>query len=136
MAQSSPYQCADIKSSPERLACYDSFFAKNKNLPAKKNTPIEKKEEVLSFDKKNELKKGKQKDKSNERTFGLSFKQLRKANLIPEKEEVKIFSSITKATKQITKKLFLDWKMVMFGNLNLLYQVAKRGNLKRAHLLS
>ena len=32
MAQSSPYQCADIKSSPERLACYDSFFAKNKNL--------------------------------------------------------------------------------------------------------
>ena len=82
-----------------------SFFAKNKNLPIKKNTPIEKKEEVLSFDKKNELKKGKQKDKSNERTFGLSFKQLRKANLIPEKEEVKIFSSITKATKQITKKI-------------------------------
>jgi len=105
MAQSSPYQCADIKSSPERLACYDSFFAKNKNPHTKKNTPIEKKEEVLSFDKKNELKKGKQKDKSNEMTFGLSFKQLRKANLIPEKEEVKIFSSITKATKQITKKI-------------------------------
>ncbi|NCX75209.1 MAG: hypothetical protein EBW91_04875, partial [Proteobacteria bacterium] len=27
------------------------------------------------------------------------------ANLIPEKEEVKIFSSITKATNQITKKI-------------------------------
>ena len=52
MAQSSPYQCSDIKSRPERLACYDSFFAKNKNLPTKKNTPIVKKEEVLSFDKK------------------------------------------------------------------------------------
>ena len=63
MAQSSPYQCADIKSSPERLACYDNFFAKNKNPPTKKNIPIEK------------------------------------------KEEVKIFSSITKATKQITKKI-------------------------------
>ena len=111
-AQSSPDQCADIESNADRLACYDSFFVSetesliNTKESAETNDLINKKdEEILSFDEKNKLKKGKQKDKSNEKTFGLSFKQLRMANLIPEKEETKIFTTITKATKQLTKKI-------------------------------
>ena len=56
-----------------------------------------------SFDEKNKLKK-KQKDKSNEKHW-LIFKQLRMANLIPEKEETKIFTTIIKATKQLKKKI-------------------------------
>lgn len=111
-AQSSPEQCADIESNADRLACYDGFFLLetesviNTRESADINDPVNTKdEEILSFDEKNKLKKGKQKDKSNEKTFGLSFKQLRMANLIPEKEETKIFTTITKATKQLTKKI-------------------------------
>jgi len=96
-AQSSPDQCADIESNADRLACYDSFFVSetesliNTKESAETNDPVNKKdEEILSFDEKNKLK---------------SFKQLRMANLIPEKEETKIFTTITKATKQLTKKI-------------------------------
>ncbi len=111
-SQSSPYQCAEIKSPAERLACYDNIFARpskqinnkkpqikpiEKSLPAKKN--------VLSFDQINKLKSGKQKDKTDEDTFGLSYSQLKKADAIPEEEEQKIVSSIAKATKQLTKKV-------------------------------
>ena len=101
-SQSSPYQCAEIKSPAERLACYDNIFARpskqinnkkpqikpiEKSLPAKKN--------VLSFDQINKLKSGKQKDKTDEDTFGLSYSQLKKADAIPEEEETKdcIFNS-------------------------------------------
>ena len=44
-------------------------------------------------------------DKSNEDTFGLSYKQLKESRAIPDEEEKKIISSITKATKQLTKKV-------------------------------
>ena len=96
LSQSSPYQCAEIKSPAERLACYDNLFAR----PDKQI-----KEKRLSFDQINKLKSGKQKDKSNEDTFGLSYKQLKESRAIPDEEEEKIISSITKATKQLTKKV-------------------------------
>jgi len=48
LAQSSPYKCIDIKQSPERLACYDSFFAKNKTT-LNSNQSIVKKEKVKIF---------------------------------------------------------------------------------------
>tara|TARA_B100000902_G_scaffold271889_1_gene257833 strand:- start:1204 stop:1566 length:363 start_codon:yes stop_codon:yes gene_type:complete len=48
LAQSSPYNCIDIKQSSERLACYDSFFAKNKTT-SNSNQPIAKKEKVKIF---------------------------------------------------------------------------------------
>ena len=48
LAQSSPYNCIDIKQSSERLACYDSFFAKNKTT-ANNNQSIVKKEKVKIF---------------------------------------------------------------------------------------
>ena len=111
-SQSSPYQCAEIKSPTERLACYDNIFARpskqinnkkpqikpiEKSLPAKKN--------VLSLDQINKLKSGKQKDKTDEDTFGLSYKQLKKEKLIPEKEE-RIFTSVSEATKnKLTRKI-------------------------------
>ena len=83
LSQSSPYQCAEIKSPAERLACYDNLFARpDKQINIKKpiikpnNNPSTEKEKRLSFDQINKLKSGKQKDKSNEDTFGLSYKQL------------------------------------------------------------
>ena len=48
LAQSSPYKCIDIKQSSERLACYDSFFAKNKTT-LNSNQSIAKKEKVKIF---------------------------------------------------------------------------------------
>ena len=112
LSQSSPYQCAEIKSPAERLACYDNLFARpDKQINIKKpiikpnNNPSTEKEKRLSFDQINKLKSGKQKDKSNEGTFGLSYKQLKESRAIPDEEEKKIISSITKATKQLTKKV-------------------------------
>ena len=79
LSQSSPYQCAEIKSPAERLACYDNLFVRpNKQINIKKPTtkpndkPLIGKEKRLSFDQINKLKSGKQKDISNEDTFGLS----------------------------------------------------------------
>ena len=112
LSQSSPYQCAEIKSPAERLACYDNLFIRpNKQINIKQPTtkpndkPLIGKEKRLSFDQINKLKSGKQKDISNEDTFGLSYKQLKESNVLPEEEEKKILSSITKATKQLTKKV-------------------------------
>ena len=86
-SQSSPYQCAEIKSPAERLACYDNMFTRPSKQINNKKPQI------------------KQKDKTNEDTFGLSYSQLKKADAIPEEEEQKIVSSIAKATKQLTKKV-------------------------------
>ena len=112
MAQSSPSECAEIESNADRLICYDSFFISDQSHTNKVDEPIDashsinkKNDKVLSFDEKSKLKQGKQKDKSDEKKFGLSFKQLRMSNLIPEKEDTKIITSITKATRQITKKI-------------------------------
>lgn len=112
MAESSPSECAEIESNADRLICYDSFFITDQSLTNKADEQLEvrdpvnkKNDKVLSFDEKRKLKQGKQKDKSDEKKFGLSFKQLRMSNLIPEKEETKIITSITKATRQITKKI-------------------------------
>ena len=83
----------------------------NKQINIKKPTtkpndkPLIGKEKRLSFDQINKLKSGKQKDISNEDTFGLSYKQLKESKVLPEEEEKKILSSITKATKQLTKKV-------------------------------
>ena len=111
LSQSSPYQCAEIKSPAERLACYDNLFVRpnkqnNKKPTTKPNDkPLIGKEKRLSFDQINKLKSGKQKDTSNEDTFGLYYKQLKESKVLPEEEEKKILSSITKATKQLTKKV-------------------------------
>ena len=112
MAQSSPSECAEIESNADRLICYDSFFISDQSHINKADESLDashsinkKNDKVLSFDEKSKLKQGKQKDKSDEKKFGLSFKQLRMSNLIPEKEETKIITSITKATRQITKKI-------------------------------
>ena len=111
MAESSPSECAEIESNADRLICYDSFFITDQSHTNKDDVQLEvrdhnkKNDKVLSFDEKSKLKQGKQKDKSDEKKFGLSFKQLRMSNLIPEKEETKIITSINKATRQITKKI-------------------------------
>lgn len=112
MAQSSPVECAEIESNADRLICYDSFFISDQPntsdeiKPLDINQPVNRKnDKVISFDEKSKLKQGKQKDKSDEQKFGLSFRQLRMSNLIPDKEETRIITSITKATRQITKKI-------------------------------
>ena len=85
-SQSSPYQCAEIKSPAKRLACYDNMFTRPSKQINNKKPQI------------------KQKDKTNEDTFGLSYSQPKKADAIPG-EEQKIVSSIIKATKQLNKKV-------------------------------
>ena len=53
MAQSSPYQCADIKSSQKGWLVMIVFLQKMKNPPFKKNQhPLKKKKKILSFDRK------------------------------------------------------------------------------------
>lgn len=109
-AQSSPQDCKEIISDSERLACYDSFFAKVKpNVivedDAKSEVKIKKDKQTLSLDERAKLEKDKQNNKSDEVTFGLSYKQLKKEKLIPEKEE-RIFTYVSEVTKnKLTRKI-------------------------------
>ena len=111
LSQSSPYQCAEIKSPAERLACYDNLFARpDKQINIKKpiikpnNNPSTEKEKRLSFDQINKLKSGKQKDKSNEAIVNNSNFGLQK---LPEdiKNNNYLLTSIVRNTKTKNNKI-------------------------------
>jgi hypothetical protein len=106
-AKDSPSDCAKIESNASRLACYDKFFKRekpnqNKKIYSSKEDDLKKNYLINRNKEKLIVNNGNKKNNEIESSFGLTYSQIKENN---KSEETKIIaSSITKATKQITRK--------------------------------
>ena len=106
-AKDSLSDCAKIEFNASRLACYDKFFKRekpnqNEKIYSSKEDNLNKNYLINRNKEKLIVNNGNKKNNEIESNFGLTYSQIKENN---KSEETKIIaSSITKATKQITRK--------------------------------